>query len=120
MKPRLKMRAIVALAAAYAVVLQTTLLAIGGPFGGPAGLAGGFVCARQHGAPASPPPGGNDHGCAAACLACCCGLSVAPASAPAFAARSALPRPIASPPAVNSGVPLRFARAHRSRAPPLG
>jgi hypothetical protein len=120
MKLRLKMRAIVALAAAYAVALQATLLAIGGPLVGATGLAAGSLCAQQHGAPANLPAGGNDHGCAAACLACCCGLSVPPVSAPVLAARSALPRRIAPAPAVNSGVPLRFARAHRSRAPPLG
>jgi hypothetical protein len=119
MRLRLKMRAIVALAAAYAVVLQATLLAIG-PLTGPAGLAAGFLCAQQHGAPANLPPGRNDPGCAAACLACCCGLSAPPASPPMLAARSALPRRIASAPAVNSGAPLRVARAHRSRAPPVG
>jgi hypothetical protein len=119
MKLRLKMRAIVALTAAYALVLQATLLAMGDPLTGSAGLEAGFLCAQQHGAPANLPPGDNDHGCAAACLACCCDLSVPPASPPALAARSALPWRIASAPAVNSGVPLRFARAHRSRAPPL-
>lgn len=124
MKLWFKMRAIVALAAAYAVVLQATLLAIGlaigGPIAGPAGLAVSSLCARQSGAPVHPPPGGGDHGCLGDCLACCAGVSVPPASAPALVYRSGLPRRIAVVPAASRRVPLRFARAHRSRAPPLG
>jgi hypothetical protein len=114
----LKMRAIAALAAAYAVVVQATLLAVG-PLAAPAGLAAGFVCAQHNGAPAHPSPGGSQHGCVGACLACCCGVSIPPTSVPALAARSALPQRITAAPAVNSGVPLRCARAHRCRAPPL-
>jgi hypothetical protein len=124
MKLWFKMRAIVALAAAYAVVLQATLLAIGlamgGPIAGSAGLAASSLCTRQSGAPVHPPLGGSDHGCLATCLACCAGISVPPASAPALGYHSALPQRIAVVPADSRRVLLRFARAHRSRAPPLG
>jgi hypothetical protein len=115
------MRAIVALAAAYAVVAQATLLAIGGPPAGPAGFAAGLLCGQHNGAPAQAPPGANDHDCLAACLASCCGVSVPPAPAPALAYRSAPSQPVAvAAAAVDPGTSLRFARAHRSRAPPLG
>lgn len=120
MKVWFKTRAIVALAAAYAVVVQATLLAVGAPLAGPAGFAAGALCSRLNGAPAHSPPGGTEHGCGAACLACCCGVSVPPAPAPALAYRSALPRRIIVTEAVHVAVPLRFARAHRCRAPPLG
>jgi hypothetical protein len=124
MKLWFKMRAIVALAAAYAVVLQATLLAIGlamgGPIAGSAGLAANSLCTRQSGAPVHPPLGGSEHCCLGACLACCDGVSLRPASAPALGYRPALPRRIAVVPAAGRRMPLRFARAHRSRAPPLG
>jgi hypothetical protein len=115
-----KMRAIVALLAAYALVLQTTLLAIGGPLAGSAGIAPGSLCSRLGGAPAHSAPGGNEHGCLAACTACCCGASVVPASAPAPAFRWSPPQRIAVKIAIGFGIPRPVACAHRSRAPPLG
>lgn len=112
------MRAIVALAAAYALVVQATLLAIGGVAAGPAGFAAGTLCGQHNGAPAQGPSGAGEHDC---CLAGCCGVSVppAPAPVPALAYRLALSQPIVLV-AVASGASLRFARAHRSRAPPFG
>ena len=115
------MRAIVALAAAYAVVGQATLLAIGGLPAGSSSFAAGFLCAQHNGAPVQVPPGPGEHRCLADCLACCCGISVPPAPLPALVYRSALSQPIAvTAAAVAPVAPLRFARAHRSRAPPLG
>jgi hypothetical protein len=120
MKVWFNMRAIVALAAAYAVVVQATLLAIGGFPAGSASFAAGALCAQHKSAPVQAPPGAGEHSCLAACLACCCGVSVPPAPVPALAYRSALSRPITVAAAIDPVASFRSPRAHRSRAPPLG
>jgi hypothetical protein len=119
-----KTRAIVALAAAYAVAAQAVLLAVGGPIGGATDFAASSLCsASQTGVP-HPAPGGNDkdHDCPAACAACCCG---APVVAPS-AAVSVVPYAqvvadsIADVPANTATPRFNLDRAHRSRAPPHG
>jgi hypothetical protein len=123
MRVQCKARAIVALAAAYAVVVQATLLAIGGgPMAGNAGLAA--LCsavkgANPHSAPAEGGDGGHG-GCPAACLACCCGAPVTPAATAVIPSQRATARWVAINLPVVPALPFSVAGAHRARAPPRG
>ena len=93
MSLRRKMRAIVALAAAYAVALQATFLAIGGIVSGLPGLGAHYgpslgatsLCMSSRLGTAHPGPSGQEHDCSAACAACCCGAPAVPPSAAAAA-----------------------------------
>jgi len=113
-------RALVAMAAAYAVALQAILLAVGGPVTAGAvefgalpvcsGLGSGF--GAGHSAPL-----GHGGDCPGTCLGCCCAppLGQAPGPAMTYApARTVAAAFVTAPPLV-VGVPA----AHRSRAPPL-
>jgi hypothetical protein len=117
-----KTRAIVALAVAYVVAVEATLLAIGGAVVGATDSPVFSLCSSTDSRAADPAPGGKEHGCPAACAACCCGAPVAPPSATTVAAAyEALPA--GSIAAAIAGAPtwrFNLDRAHRSRAPPLG
>jgi hypothetical protein len=117
-----KIRAIVALAAAYAVAAEATLLAVGGPIVGVTDSAALSLCAASNRGGVHPAPGGKEHDCPAACAACCCGAPVAPPSA-AVAAVAYEQVPAGSVAAAIVSAPtwrFNLGRAHRSRAPPLG
>jgi hypothetical protein len=111
-------RALVALAAAYAVALQAILLAIGGPAAGAAQFVAPPICSTLGAGHDAPAGHGND--CCWACLGgCWCGASVLPDH----------DAPIARAPAPQQAIvasiepPLLLLHgatgAHRSRAPPL-
>jgi hypothetical protein len=117
-----KTRAIVALAAAYAVAAQAVLLAVGVPIGGTTDFAASSLCsASQTGVP-HPAPGGKDHDCPAACGACCCGAPVVTPSAAAVVVSYAqvVAGSIADVSANRPTWRFSLDRAHRSRAPPHG
>jgi hypothetical protein len=120
MRVQRKASAMVALAAAYAVVLQTTLLTIGGPLFGSPAFASHSLCSTLTG-PSQVPvaPTGRATGCLAACLACCCGAANTPALPVTTAYRSIPPRLIGVKTTAAAVLPVGTARAHRSRAPPL-
>src|ERR1700730_1119773 len=98
-------RALVALAAAYAVALQAILLAVGAPIAGAGeftalpicsvlgsvlGSALGSALGAGHSAPAD-----RGHDCLGPCLAgCCCGTAVGAAPAPSL---SYAPAPVPTP-----------------------
>ena len=127
MSPRRKMRAIVALVAAYTVALQA---AMGGAVAGPADpgahlgaqfgshLAARSFClssGQQH-----PGPAGQKHDCPVACAACCCGALGAPTLAATTAYENVPAGSFAVAAAIVPVWQLNVSRAHRSRAPPLG
>jgi hypothetical protein len=124
MSLRRKMRAIVALVAAYAVALQGAFLAIGGPIAGPTNLGASFaassLCLSSRLGGEHPGPGGPEHDCSAACAACCCSAPAATAPA-AVTAYEMVPAGLIGATIVIAPT-WRFdaGRAHRSRAPPLG
>jgi len=116
-----KTRAIVALAAAYAVATQAILLAVGCPIGGATDFAAASLCSASRAGVDHPAPGGKEHDCPAACAACCCGAPVAspsPAAAP-VAYEQAPAGSVAAAPADAATWYFKLDRAHRSRAPPL-
>jgi hypothetical protein len=119
----------VALAAAYAVVLQAILLAFSVPIAGAAGFDAAPICA-SHGTSSGGPsvPDGHEQNrdrhqgqdCLDACLTgCCCGASLRAVPGAWLAAAPALSQTAAA--TVESAPVLRqpVAFAHRSRAPPL-
>ncbi len=111
-------RAVVALAAAYAVALQTILLAFGAAAGDAAYPAGGPICAALHRTdPATTP--GVPHDCLAACLTGTCS-GVAGLPPPAALLRAAQPAaPTTTARVAGDDVALaRMTGSHRSRAPP--
>jgi len=110
-------RALVALAAAYAVVLQTLLLAIAGPLATGTALAGQPICAHVGAGGAA--PAGHAGGCVGACCGCCCGPPVCPTSLPAMTYAPAPAQTIAVVRVTGPHLIVGTARAHRSRAPPL-
>ncbi len=123
MSSRRHTRTGIALAAAYAVALQTVLLAFGVPSAG--GVAAVPLCsaAAGHSAPAGQSQGdsrGHSQDCLTACLTGCC--SSAPICPMPAAATIYVPAPAQQMLTVASDVePLcaaRAANAHRSRAPP--
>lgn len=120
MQARSKARAIVALAAAYALVLQTTLLVVGGALAGTNGLAAASLCSQHKRAGPGSTPSDQADGCVAACLACCCAALAPAAAPPAVAYRRTPAQRIAAHGIAAPILPLRVARSHRSRAPPLG
>ncbi len=111
-------RALVALAAAYAVALQMLLLAIGGPAAGATEFAALPICASLGAGHSAPADHGRD--CLGTCLACCCGgAPVAPA--PAMGVRY-VPVPgqfVAGIAEAIAPSPFSVTAANRSRAPPV-
>jgi hypothetical protein len=124
MSLRRKTRAIVAVAAAYAVALQATFLALGGLAAGPmdprASFGASSLCLSSRSATPHPAPGGHEHDCSAICAACCCSAPVASASAPAIAYEKVPAGLIAAAGVIVPTWRFYADRAHRSRAPPLG
>ncbi len=115
-------RAVVALLAAYAVALQTLLLAVGAPVAGVSELTGVFdtlpICSILGGGRS--PPADHEHDCVGACLAGCCGS--ASLASHSVAAVIVVPPPVPFATAAFGAIPIlpfRVADAHRSRAPPL-
>jgi hypothetical protein len=107
-------RTIVVVAAAYAVVLQTLLLAIGSPVAGTREFAAFPLCSgADHSAPAR-----HSGDCPGPCLGCCCGPAAGPASAPAVAYAPAALQIVAPTPVVPSLVFVSGSDANRCRAPP--
>jgi hypothetical protein len=113
-------RAAVALAAAYAVALQTILLVFGSAGAGAPGFAGQAVCSHLGAGTSGPVPAEHGRDCLAACLTGCIGGAVAmpePGAALLYA-----PQPLhAVAAAVEAAATMRLSAtgAHRSRAPPL-
>ena len=111
-------RAIVAVAAAYAVALQGLLLAIGPPFGADE-LGARQLCSSSGATPSGQAPPGHSPGCCDACLTCCCGVAaaVAPGTSGGYVLGGAhkLAPAVELVPVPQPGV----AGAHRPRAPPL-
>lgn len=120
MSVRRKSPAVAAMAAAYAVVLQTILLAICGAMAEGQAPIGASLCAASPGGERHPAPAGRGDDCLSACLACCCGVAVEPAPGVAPADLRDPVRGIAAPAILAVATPLRVDRAHRSRGPPLG
>jgi hypothetical protein len=120
MSLRRKMRTIVALAAAYATALQATLLVIGGPIAGGPDLATTSLCLSSQPGTAHPPPGDHQHDCWVGCAACGCGGPAVPDSAVPAAYEKVPAALIAATVAIVPTWRFDAARAHRSRAPPLG
>jgi hypothetical protein len=125
MSIRHEVRVTVALIAAYAVALQTILLAFAAAEPGLAPMAAVPLCAaNSSGAsgpndPAGPPS--HSHDCIAACLTGCCGGAAAvPNPVVSIAFMPGLARAVAAPIAAKSVLPAGIAAAHRSRAPPVG
>src|SRR5579863_10446239 len=77
-----RLRAVLALATAYAVALQVILLTVTGPLATGATFAARPICSH-FGAGGSAPAGQAD-GCVGACFGCCCGPPIGPTSAPAM------------------------------------
>jgi hypothetical protein len=118
MSVRSAARSFAAVAAAYALALQATFLAIGFAMAAPAGYAAGALCSHPGDATPDSLPGGGNRSCLAACLACCCGAQTAPAGAVvvfAVAEKSL----IAAPVAAVAAAPWSSTRAYRPRGPPL-
>jgi len=124
MSLRRKMRAIMALVAAYAVALQAIFLAIGGLLAGPTDLGPPLwtnsLCESLRPGTTRPASSGHEHDCSAACAVCCCSAPTEPASAPATAHERALAGLIAAAAVIVPTRQFNARRAHRSRAPPLG
>jgi hypothetical protein len=118
MRIRHSARAAVALAAAYAVALQTILLVFGGPVAGAANFATQPICSH-FGDSSSAPPAGPGHDCLTACLTgCCCGAVAVP---PPGVGGIFAPIPVQRVGAAVAAAPtvqLSATGAHRSRAPP--
>jgi hypothetical protein len=123
MSQQRKMRAIVALVAAYAVALQGAFLAIGGLAADPnagARLGASSLCLSSRLGAEHPAPSGHEHGCPAACGICCCS---APATTTSAATTAYDHVPAGLIVAATVIAPTRrfdADRAYRSRAPPLG
>jgi hypothetical protein len=109
------LRTIVALAAAYALVLQTLLLALGGPVVGTREFAAFPLCSS----PGQSAPARHTGDCAGPCLGCCCGPVAGPAPAPAVAYAPAALQIVAPAAAVPPLVFVSVNGANRSRAPPF-
>ena len=112
-------RTVVALAAAYAVVLQTLLLAIGSPVAGAREGAREFAAFPLCSGAGHSAPARHSGDCPGLCLGCCCGPAAGPAPAPAVTYAPAALQIVAHAAAVSA--PLVFVSvsgANRSRAPP--
>ena len=111
-------RTAIALVAAYAVALQTILLALVLPAAGTAAFAAQPICAASEAVGTGSVPAGHAHDCLATCLTGCCGTaSAAPPIAAIVLAPQAAPAPASTLKRVATLRPLATG-AHRSRAPP--
>lgn len=123
MTRRHDIRALVALAAAYALALQAILLGVGAPLGAQGAEFSGLpICSglgSGHLAGSGSAPLGHAGDCPGACLGCCCGPPTYqfPGSAMTYAPAPAqiVIVAFATTPPFRVGMP----GAHRSRAPPL-
>lgn len=109
----------VALAAAYALVLQAVLLAVCGSLAEGRAFGAASLCTPSQGGARQPTPAGHGEDCLSACIACSCGVAAAPAPG---IAKTGLRRPVEriAPPALTAvAAPVGVDWAHRSRAPPL-
>jgi|SRR5579863_1348031 len=113
-----RLRAVLALAAAYAVALQVILLAVTGPLATGATFAVRPICSH-FGAGGSSAPAGQADGRVGACFGCCCGPPIGPTSAPAMTCTPAPAQTVAVARVTAPRLIAAAARAHRSRAPPL-
>jgi hypothetical protein len=111
-------RTVVALAAAYAVVLQTLLLAIGSPVAGAREFNAEFAAFPLCSGPSHSAPAHHSGDCPVPCPGCCCGPAAGPAPAPAVTYAPAALQIVAPAPAVPALVFVRISGANRSRAPP--
>jgi hypothetical protein len=114
-------RATVALIAAYAVALQTILLAFAGAM--PAGATPFAVTPICSGSGATgPATPGHSQDCLGACLTgCCCGSAAAvPVPGAAVACAPAPAQIVSAAIEAATALPSRLTAAHRSRAPPRG
>lgn len=111
-------RALVALAAAYAVALQAILLAVGGPIIARGGEFGALPICSSLGAGHAAPLG-HTGGCPGTCFGCCCGPPVCHFPAPAMTYAPAPAQTVAVARVATRRLLVGAARAHRSRAPPL-
>lgn len=117
MRLRIYARAIVALAAAYALALQAVLLAFGDPVAGAMRVAALPICASLGAGHSAPAGHGND--CLVACLAgCCCGAPVMPVPGAAASYAPQQGETLAAVLATTPILPFGATAAHRSRAPP--
>ncbi|HUC48301.1 MAG TPA: hypothetical protein VMA30_02885 [Xanthobacteraceae bacterium] len=120
MKLQPRARAGIALAAAYAVALQALLLAVTAPAAGLAGAAALPICTNTHSSPAGNGQTGHGQDCLDACLTgCCCGTPLLPTPPHLLDAASKPLQTLAAPRGAAVPVLIRFAKAHRSRAPPV-
>ena len=110
--------AFVALAAAYAVVLQAVLLAICGSLAEGQAFGAASLCTPSQGGERKPAPAGHGEDCLSACLACYCGMAATPAPGQAKADPRGSVRDIVPPTLMAVAAPLRTDWAHRSRGPP--
>jgi len=112
-------RAAIALIAAYALALQTILLALGMPVAGPAAFAAQPICAASAGLGTGSVPADYARDCLTACLAGSCGGATVlpPPRAALVVAPQATPMRVATMARVSSLRPP-VTGAHRSRAPP--
>jgi hypothetical protein len=119
MKVQPRTRIGIALVAAYAVALQALLLAVVASSAGAASvtrIAELPLCAStsNHSTPA-----GHGQDCLDACLTgCCCGAPLMPAAPRALYSAPKPLQALAVALNVDTPVPVRAAKAHRSRAPP--
>lgn len=115
-------RTMVALLAAYAVALQSMLLAVGAPVIAAPEFAGQSsslpICSGA--GPGSSIPVDHDHSCIGACLADCCGnTSVTPHLIAAVLEVPRAGRAVTVALESIPALPFPTAGAHRSRAPPF-
>jgi len=118
MNYRLRLRAIPALIAAYALALQVVLLAFACPLAGGSAIAAQPICSHAGGSVPTPiPPCCDGLG---ACLAGCCAAPALQASGTAILSVRESARPFfILLDLARSYYPSAFA-AHRARAPPVG
>jgi len=120
MSVRRRVRATVALIAAYAVALQTILLVFVGAVPGATRFAATPICSGVGTAGNGSVPPGHGQDCLTACLTgCCCGATAVPLPGATVADMPESAQAVAAIAAVAATRPGMPA-AHRSRAPPLG
>lgn len=118
MNMRHHVRALVALAAAYALALQAILLAVGGPISARAGEIGALpICSSL--TAGHPAPLEHTGGCPGTCLGCCCGPPLCPIPGPAMTYVPAPAHTIAVASVAAPVLVVAIPDDHRSRAPPL-
>jgi hypothetical protein len=120
MSIRRHVRATVALAAAYAVALQTILVVFGGTMPGATSFAATPICSSVGTAGTGSVPPGHSQDCLIACLTgCCCGAAAIPVPGATVAYAPEPARIVTA--TIETAATMRpgVTAAHRSRAPPL-